>query len=200
MIRSYIVLFILAFILSLLDAPIWSLVLLFILFVLYYLHTQFYPLLFEKDVNKILDFLKISKNKQHQFTYHLMLENTYEAEQLLKQIKSKSLKDLSVIMLLTKQKRYNEAKDLFFRLTDNEYKWYYGAIISLKLGELELFEEYKARLKNPVHISWIDMEQLLSEGKKAEVLSLLEKQLPTLRGLKLLSAYTYKKEITQEDN
>ena len=129
-----------------------------------------------------------------------MQGNTYEAEQLLKQIKPKSLRDISTIMLLAKQKQYNEAKDLFLKLKENEYKWYYGAIISLKLGELELFGKYKARIKNPVNRSWINMEQLLSEGKKLEVLSLLDKQLPTLRGLKLLSAYTYKKEITQEEN
>ncbi len=200
MIRSYIVLFILAFILSLLNAPTWSFILLFFIFVLYYLNMQFYPLLLEKDVNKILDFLKTSRNKQHQFTYHFMQGNTYEAEQLLKQIKPKSLRDISTIMLLAKQKQYNEAKVLFSKLKENEYKWYYGAIISLNLGELDVFEKYKARIKNPVNISWIDMEQLLSEGKKAEVLSLLDKQLPRLRGLKLLSAYTYKKEITQEEN
>lgn len=200
MIRSYIVLFILSFILSLLNAPTWSFILLFIIFVLYYLNRQFYPLLFEKDVNKILDFLKTSKNKQHQFTYHFMQGNTYEAEQLLKKINPKSLQDISTIMLLAKQKQYNEANNLVSHLKENEYKWYYGAIISLNLGELDSYEDYKSRIKNPINRSWIDMAQLMSEGKKAEALSLLDKQLPTLRGLKLLSAYTYKKEITQEAN
>lgn len=198
MIRSYIVLFILAFILSLLDAPLWNSILIFIIFVLYYLTTQFYPLLFEKNVDKILDFLKKSKNKQHQFTYQFMKGNTYEATQLLEQIKPKSSRNISAILLLTKQERYDEANNLLPELKDNEYKWYYGAIISLRLGKFELYEDYKARVKNPINHSWIEMEKLLSEGKKAEVLSLLDKQLLTLRGLRLLSAYHYKKEITQE--
>ena len=198
LILAYFILFILSFILSSLGAPTWSLVLLFILFALSHLIKQFYPILFEKNVNKILAFLQKSKHKQYQFTYHFMQGEIDEAEKTLKQIKPQSLQTISAIMLLAKQKQYNEAKNLLPNLKDNEFKWYYGAMLSLKLKELEPYKDYKARVKNPINRSWLEMEELLSDGKKSEVLVLLDRQIETLRGLKLLSAHAYRQEITQE--
>ncbi|EIJ78314.1 hypothetical protein PB1_12159 [Bacillus methanolicus PB1] len=37
---------------------------------------------------------------------------------------------ISNLILLSKQKRHNEAKELLHQMKDNVYKWYYGATIA----------------------------------------------------------------------
>lgn len=180
------------------DVPQWIFLLVFIPFVLALLFMSYYPVLFERDVNKIMNFLRKSKQAHYQFIYHFFNGDVEEAERALLRIRSNQMKVISYLMLLSKQKRYNEAKELLYQMNDNVYKWYYSAAIALHLDDHITYQQYKARVKDPVYRTWLEAEEKVREGKKTEALNILDEQIPKLRGLKLLSAIQYRKEINKE--
>lgn len=149
---------------------------------------SYYPVLFERDVDKIMNFLRKSKQAHYRFIYHFFNGDAEEAEKALFRIRSNQMKVISYLMLLSKQKRYNEVKKLLYQMKDNVYKWYYGAAIALQLGDHSTYEHYKARVKDPVYRTWLEAEEKVREGKKEKALNLLDEQIPKLRCLKLLPA------------
>ncbi|UQD52213.1 hypothetical protein C0971_09415 [Bacillus methanolicus] len=198
MVWLFLLLFAISFLMGVFDIPQWIFLLVFIPFALTLLYRPYYLVFFEKDVNKIMNFLKKSKQSNYQFIYHLFNDDVTKAEKELLRIRSSQLKIISYLILLSKQKRYNEAKELLQQMKENVHKWYYGAAIALQLGDHSTYQQYKAKVKDPVYRTWLEAEERVHEGKKTEALNMLDEQIPKLRGLKLLSAIQYRKEIREE--
>jgi Tat protein secretion system quality control protein TatD with DNase activity len=84
------------------------------------------PIIFNPKRN-VLDLLanllRKSKQAHYRFIYHYFNGDVEEAEKALLQIRSNQMKVISYLMLLSKQKRYNVAKELLYQMKDNVYKW-----------------------------------------------------------------------------
>lgn len=166
-----------------------------ILFVIGILYLTMYPILFERDIEKVKGFLKKSNQAYYQFIYYLFDGDEEEAANQIQKIKNKQLKNINHVLLLTKQKKYEEAKQMLSYSKDNVYKWYYGAVIALEQGNKEDYELYKSKIKEPLYLFFLELEEMVKDGKKEQVIPLLNDKMKELRGLKLLTAAHYKKEI-----
>ncbi|KAB2332282.1 hypothetical protein F7731_17070 [Cytobacillus depressus] len=193
----YILLFFIALLMGFVGAPQWIVNIVFILFVFVILYILFYPILFEKDLKKIMRFLRKSKQSHYQFIYHMFNGDMQVAEKSIERIRSKQLKNIDKIMLLVKQERFTDAKALLPQLRNSVYKWYYSAAIALEEKDEEAYKKFKSHLKDPIYISWLEMEEKVRLGRKDEALAMLDEQMATLRGLKLLSAAQYQKELEE---
>ncbi|MBU8878739.1 hypothetical protein BGM26_07010 [Bacillus sp. FJAT-29790] len=193
----YVILFFTALVMGIFDVPQWIINIVFILFVFAILFILFYPILFEKNLNKIMKFLRKSKQPHYQFIYHMFNGDLQAAEKSIDRIRSKQLKLIDRIMLLVKQERFTDAKALIPQLKDSVYKWYYSAAIAIEEEDENTYENFKSRLKDPVYISWLEMEKMVRLGRKDEAFAMLDEQMKKLRGIKLLTAAQYKKELEE---
>jgi hypothetical protein len=191
----YIALFLVALILGILDVPQWMFLLIFIPFASGILYLTIYPDLFSRDIEKVMSFLKNSKHPHYQFTYYFFNGELKEAEREIPKIRSKQIKTVDEIILLTRQGNFASAKKLLPALKDNVYKWYYGAMIAIHEGEQSEYKHYKRLVKDKTYLTFLDIEEKIREGKKGEALAMVEEQMKKHRGVKLLSAIHYKKEI-----
>ncbi|WP_445489579.1 hypothetical protein [Niallia sp. 03133] len=196
MIWSFIFLLIIAIIVPIFNLPFAVLIIAYILFVVATIYFSFYPILFEKEVKKILQFLKKSRQPYNRFLYFLYIGDEKEAENLLNRIRYKEVKNISQIILLSKQKKFDKAKELLPLMKESKNKWYYTAALALEEGDLATYQTNKDLIKDELLLTWLNIENKRKQGEETEALHMLDKVIPTLRGLKLLSALQYKKEIT----
>jgi hypothetical protein len=185
--------------LGLMQAPVWLFILVNLVFLLVFMLKSFYPVLFEKDPEKIMAFMKKSKQPQFQFYYYFFNDEFEEAEDKLHKIKSPFYQKLNHVNLLVKRKQYDEAEEMARGLKDNMYKWYSLAGIVIEQGDRESYRDYKEKVRNPFYRRLLELEEMVHDGKKEMVLSELENMIPNLRGLKLLSVIQYKQDLLKRD-
>ncbi|WP_340373587.1 hypothetical protein [Peribacillus sp. FSL E2-0218] len=198
MIWAFIILFLAAFTMGLIGAPSWGLFILMFLFLAYLFRFYYYHVLFGKNAEKIKHYVSKSKIPHYRFIYQLLYGNEAEAEKTLNRIKQKTAKNQANVMLLTKQEKYKEAKELLSKMKDNKVKFYYGAVISLHEGNQHAYNSYKEQIKDNVYLSWLKAEEYVLEGNTNEAIEIVDKQIKHLRGLKLLSAVHYRDSMTQD--
>jgi hypothetical protein len=182
-------------VLGFMQAPVWAFILVNLIFILIFMFKSFYPVLFEKDPEKVMNFMKNSKHPHFQFFYYFFNDQLEEAENKMHQVKSPFYKRLNHVNLLVKRKQYGEAEEMAKGLKNNMYKWYSLAGIALEQGERESYKEYKEKVRNPFHRRILEMEEMVQDGEKEKVLSDLENMIPNLRGSKLLSVIQYKQDL-----
>ncbi|MFT8321626.1 MAG: hypothetical protein ABF649_12030 [Bacillus sp. (in: firmicutes)] len=194
MIWIYILFFFTAFIVGFFQLPSFIIFIAAILFIGAIFYLSFYPLFLEKDEKKIVAFLKKSKRPSMRFLYFLLMDEEEKAKEEINQIKHKEHKVVSQLLLLSKQKNYEEAKKLLPMLKETKYKWYYKAGIALEEGDMQTYAENKSLLKDSLLLSFLEIEQKRKSGEKEEALKMLENKIASLRGLNLLTALQYKKD------
>ncbi|MQR94693.1 hypothetical protein [Fictibacillus phosphorivorans] len=191
----YLILFILSFTLSVLGAQTWVFVTLLVLFVAGTFLALLYPLIWQKDAEKVKRYLLKSKQPYHRFLYAFLYEEEREAETRLTKIKQAQAKKYAEIMLYTQQERWDDAKELLKNMKKSDLTLYYSAIVAMEEGRQADYEQHKNQLKDPHYVTWLTVEELRRKGNKNEALTILENQINTLGGLKLLSALHYKNKL-----
>ncbi|MBT2685046.1 hypothetical protein [Bacillus sp. ISL-37] len=195
----FIVIFFADLFLGLMQAPVWLFILVNLVFLLVFMLKSFYPVLFEKDPDKIMTFMKKSKQPQFQFYYYFFNDELEEAEDRLHKIKSPFYQKLNHVNLLVKREQYDEAEEMARGLKDNMYKWYSLAGIAIEQGDRESYRNYKEKVRNPFYRRLLELEEMVHDGKKEMVLAELENMIPNLKGLKLLSVIQYKQDLLKRD-
>ncbi|ESU31927.1 hypothetical protein G3A_14020 [Bacillus sp. 17376] len=185
--------------LGLMQAQVWLVILVNLVIFLVSMFKSFYPVLFEKDPDKIMSFMKKSKQPQFQFYYYFFNDQLDEAEDKLHKIKSPFYQKLNHVNLLGKRKQYDEAEEMARGLKDNMYKWYSLAGIAIEQGNRESYRNYKEKVRNPFYRRLLELEEMVHDGKKEMVLAELESMIPNLRGLKLLSVIQYKQDLLKRN-
>lgn len=193
----FVFLLISSFLLGLFNAPTWMIFIVFILFIGGVMYLTLFPILYEKNIDKILKFLQKSKNAHNQFLFHLYHGNVEKAAKAAKEIKSDQLQYYAKLALLNHQNKINEGKVYLSNLKNGEYKSYYSAAIALEEAKLEEYQENLAKVKDPLNRSFLHIEEKIRSGETQQALNTLDSHIKKLRGLKLLSAIQYKKEIEQ---
>ncbi|GAM12809.1 hypothetical protein [Mesobacillus selenatarsenatis] len=197
----FIAIFIVNLFLGLMQAPLFAVIVVNLIIFLINMYKSFYPFLFEKDPEKVLNFMKNSKQPHFQFYYYVFNDELDEAEERLDKIKSPFHQKLNHVNLLVKREQYDEAEEMAIGLKDNMYKWYSLAGIAIEQGDRESFGEYKEKVRNPFYLRLLELEEMVHDGEKDKVLAELENMIPNLRGTKLLSVIQYKQDLLrrQED-
>ena len=193
MIWFFIVIFFADLILGFMQAPVWAVIVVNLIIIGIYMYKSFYPVLFEKNPEKIMDYLKNSKHPHFQFYYYFFNDQLEDAENILPKIKSPNYRQLNEVNLLIKREQYEEAKEQANSL--KKYKWYSLAGIAIEQGERESYKVYKEKEKDPFYRKLLELEERVQEGKKEKVLAEIDNMIPELRGLKLLSITQYKKDL-----
>ncbi|WLR54537.1 hypothetical protein LC048_19235 [Mesobacillus subterraneus] len=188
-------------VLGFMQAPLWQFILVNLVFIAAFMLKGFYPVLFEKDPDKIMTFMKKSKHPQFQFYYYFFQDQLEEAEDKLHKIKSPFYQKLNHVNLLIKRRQFDEAEEMARGLKDNMYKWYTLAGVAIEQGHRASFGEYKEKVRNPFYRRLLELEEMVHDGDKDKVLAELEDMIPNLRGVKLLSVIQYKQDLLrrQED-
>lgn len=199
MVWFFIGIFLADLLLGFMQAPIGLFILVNLVFILIFMLKNIYPVLFEKNPDKIMDFMKKSKYPQLQFYYYLFNDELEEAEDRLNKIKSPFYRRLNHVNLLVKRKQYDEAEEMARGLKDNMYKWYSLGGIALEQGDRKSFGEYKEKVRNPFYRRLLELDEMVHDGKKEKVLIELENMIPDLRGAKLLSVIQYKEDLLNRD-
>ncbi|MDP4164536.1 MAG: hypothetical protein Q8898_15680, partial [Bacillota bacterium] len=57
---------------------------------------------------------------------------------------------------------------------------------------------FKSRVKNSTYRIWLEAEEARCNGDIQKAIRMIDEQMPKLRGLKLLSASEYRKELEQD--
>jgi hypothetical protein len=195
MVWFFIAIFLADLLLGFMHAPVWAFILVNLVFLLISMFKSFYPVLFEKDPEKILNFMKNSKHPHFQFFYYFFIDELEEAEDRLHKIKSPFYQRLSHVNLLVKRKQFDEAEQLASGLKDGMYKWYSLAGIAMEQGDRESYRKYKEKVRNPFHRRLLEMDEMVHDGQKEKVLAELESMIPNLRGSKLLGVIQYKQDL-----
>ncbi|MBT2639835.1 hypothetical protein [Bacillus sp. ISL-39] len=195
MLWFFIGIFLADLLLGFLQAPVWLFILVNLVFIVVFMLKSFYPVLFEKNPEKIMDFMKKSKHPQFQFYYYFFNDELEEAEDKLQKMKSPFQQKLNHVNLLVKRKQYDLAEEMAKGLKDNMYKWYSLAGIAIEQGDRESYRKYKEKVRNPFYRRLLELDELVHDGKKEKVLNELEDMIPNLRGAKLLSVIQYKQDL-----
>ncbi|SFA87006.1 MULTISPECIES: hypothetical protein [unclassified Bacillus (in: firmicutes)] len=193
----YVLLFLVAFVLGFFNISPWITgIILFCGF--YILLLQRNPLLFGKDTEKMVLYLKNSKQAYLQFLYHIFHDDLESAERPLMKVKSKVHRRIGEVMIFSKQKRYDEAKQAISEMKDNYVKWYYRAAIALEERDYDTYRECLPKINNETYRILIEAEEKRTYGHIEEALKIVKLQIPKLRGIKLLSAVHYLDELEKE--
>ncbi|MDQ1000376.1 ABC-type transport system involved in cytochrome bd biosynthesis fused ATPase/permease subunit [Neobacillus niacini] len=186
--------FVLAILMGIFQVPIWIMYVVLILMFLIVLSRN--PLIFGKDAEKIMEYLKKSKAPYMQFLYYFLQGDLLEAERAAGKIRSKKTRLYSECMLLMERKQYEKAKELLAQMGGQKTKWYALADIAIKEGDVEAFKQNKERIKDTFFLQMLVVDQAIYEGKKEEADKLLENMIPRLKGYKLLTVVQYRKQIS----
>jgi len=155
------------------------------------------PLLFGKDAEKMMTYLKKSKAPYLQFLYLFLQGDLSAAEQAMEKIRSKKSKRNSELMLLMERKQYEKTKELLTQMDGHKTKWYALADIAINEGDVEAFKQNKAKITDTFFLNMLEVDQAVYDGKKEEAVALLENMIPKLKGYKLLTAFQYRKQILE---
>ncbi|MBT2680715.1 hypothetical protein J7E38_17025 [Bacillus sp. ISL-35] len=197
MVWFFVAIFLADLILGFMQAPVWAFILVNLIFLLLFMFKSFYPVVFEKDPEKVMNFMKNSKHPHFQFFYYFFNDQLEEAENKLRQIKSPFYRKLNEVNLLVKRKQFDEAEELARGFKDNMYKWYSLAGIAIEQGDRESYRKYKEKVRNSFYRRLMELEEMVHDGKKETVLAELDDMIPNLRGSKLLSVIQYKKDLVK---
>ncbi|MEH7074236.1 hypothetical protein [Neobacillus drentensis] len=184
-----------AFIMGIFQVPIWIMYGILIVVFLFFMLRN--PLLFGKDADKMMAYLRKSKAPHLQFLYHSFNKDLSTAEQALGKIRSKKSRQTSEVMLLMERKQYGKAKELLMKMAGHKTKWYALADIAINEGDVEALKQNKKKIKDAFFLKMLDVDQAVYAGKMDEAVGLLDTMIPTLRGYKLLAAVQYRKQILE---
>lgn len=199
MVWFFIGIFLADLVLGFMQAPVWAFIVVNVIFIGVYMFKSFYPVLFEKNPEKVMSYLKNSKHPHFQFAYYFFNDELEEAENKLHQIKSPNYKRLNHVNLLAKRKQFAEAEEMAKGLKDNVYKWYTLAGIAIEQGDRELYQTCKEKVRDPFYRKLMEMEELVQDGEKEKAISELDHMIPGLRGSKLLSVIHYRQELLKRE-
>ncbi|TWE01939.1 hypothetical protein FB550_105311 [Neobacillus bataviensis] len=151
------------------------------------------PLVFGKDPEKMLAYLKKSKAAHLQFLFHFLQGNLsclgeYPLE--------KSATKLG-IDALRERKEYGKAKVLLSKMSGHKTKWYALSDIAIQEEDTESFKQYKEKINDTFLLNMLEVDQAVFDGKRKEAVALLENMIPKLRGYKLLTAVQVRKQILE---
>jgi hypothetical protein len=155
------------------------------------------PLIFGRDTQKMMAYIKKSKAPYLQFLYHFLQRDLPATEQAKEKICSKKVKVNSEVMLLMERKQYGKAKELHKQMNGHKTKWYALADIAIQEGNTNAFQQYKKKLKDIFFINMLEVDQAVFDGKKKKAVTLLDHMIPKLRGYKLLTAVQYRKQVLE---
>ncbi len=155
------------------------------------------PLLFGRDTEKMMTFLKKSKRPYFQFLYHFLNYDLSEAEKAMGKIRSGKLKRIIEMMLLIEQKQFGKAKELLGQIGENNAKWYSFAYIAMSESDTEALKQHKEKIKDIYLLKTLDVDQAIYDGKREEAVAMLDAMIPKLKGYKLLSAVQFRKQIQE---
>jgi ABC-type transport system involved in cytochrome bd biosynthesis fused ATPase/permease subunit len=184
-----------AFLMGIFQVPIWIMyaVLVAVLFFIMFRN----PLLFGKDAEKMMAYLKKSKSPYLQFLYHFLQGDLSAADQTMGKIRSKKSKRNSELMLLMERKQYGKAKEILTQMGGHKAKWYALSDIAINEGDVEAFKQNKEKITDIFFLKMLEVDQAVYDGKKEEAVGLLDKMIPKLRGYRLLTAVQYRKQILE---
>ncbi|PGY13165.1 hypothetical protein [Bacillus sp. AFS031507] len=184
-----------AFLMGFFQVPIWIMYGVLVAVLVFIMFRN--PLLFGKDAEKMMAYLKKSKSPYLQFLYHFLHGYLSEAEQAMGKIRSKKSKRNSELMLLMERKQYGKAKELLTQMGGHKTKWYVLSDIAINEGDIEAFKQNKEKITDTFFLKMLDVDQAVNDGKKEEAVALLDNMIPKLRGYKLLTAVQYRKQILE---
>ncbi|TRZ37359.1 hypothetical protein CEQ21_18060 [Niallia circulans] len=170
----------------------------YIIFIFLFLYRAMYPFLFEKRVDKILQTLNNARNPQHQFLYYLFQDDLNKAEEQLQKIRSPQAAVGLRFLLLSKQERFTEAQELLPSLNNRKQKAYYSAAIALEFDDYKVYEQNKQQIHDDLLLFFLEVEMLAKKGQVHAAIKKLDEKIPSLKGLKLLSAVQEKKELEKK--
>ena len=195
MIWLLLLVFIFALVMGFFQVPIWIMYGVLVVMIVFFFIRN--PLVFGKDPEKMVAYLKKSKAPQLQFLYHFLQGDLSAAEQGIGKIRSKKAKQHSELMLLRERKEYGKAKDLLAKMSVHKTKWYMLADIAIQEEDADSIKQYKEKINDAFLLNMLEVDQTVYDGKKDEAVALLEKMIPKLRGYKLLSAVQLRKQILE---
>jgi len=169
------------------ELPVFYVAIIYILFIGLFIFRALFPFIFEKRVDKILQALNRSRSPQQQFLYYLFQDDLEKAEEQLKKIRSRQAAVISQVLLLSKQERFNEAKELLPSLKDGKHKAYYTAAIALELGCLEDYEQNKQLIQDDLLLFHLEVAYISKNGQIDKAIKKLDEKIPSLKGMKLLA-------------
>lgn len=184
-----------AFLMGFFQVSIWIMYSVLVVVIVFFLFRI--PLLFGRDTEKMMNFLKKSKRPYMQFLYYLLNNDLPTAEKAMGNIRSGKMKRLAEIMLLMEQKQFGKAKELSGQMGENKSKWYVLANIAMYEGDAAALKQYQEKIKDPFLLKMLEVDQAVCDGKKEAAVAMLEAMIPTLRGFKLLSAVQFRKRIQE---
>ena len=195
MIWFFLLVVLFAFLMGFFQVPIWIMYGVLVVLLVFILFRN--PLLFGRDAEKIMAYLKKSKAQHLQFLYHFLHRDLSAAEHAMGKIRSKRSKQNSELMLLIERKQYGKAKELLTEMVGHKTKWYALSDIAIKEGDVEAFEQNKAKIRDTFFLNMLEVDQAVYDGKKEQAVGLLDHMIPKLRGYKLLTAVQYRKQILE---
>ncbi|MFP5115939.1 hypothetical protein ACSU64_26870 [Bacillaceae bacterium C204] len=184
-----------AFLMGFFQVPIWLMYGILVVVLVFLMFRN--PLLFGKDAEKIMAYLKKSKSPYLQFLYHFLHKDLSAAEQAMEKIRSKKSKRNAELMLLMERKQYGKAKELLTQMGRHKAKWYALSDIAINEGDVEAFKQYKEKITDTFFLNMLEIDQAVYDGKKENAVGLLDNIIPKLRGYKLLTAVQYRKQILE---
>lgn len=195
MIWFFLVVVLIAALMGFFQVSIWIMYVVVIVFTVFILLRN--PIIFGKDAEKILAYLKRSKAPYMQFLYYFLQGDLSAAEQVMGKIRSKKQKQGSELMLLMERKQYRQAKELLAQMAGHKSKWYALADIAINEGDEEAFNKNKEKISDIFFLDILEVDKAVYYGEKEVAIGLLDNMIPKLRGYKLLTAVHYRKQILE---
>lgn len=196
MVWFLLVVFVIALVMGFFQVPIWIMYGVFAVMIIFIFIRN--PLVFGKDPEKIMAYIKKSKAPHLQFLNHFLQGDLSAAEQGLEKIRMKKAKQGSELMLLMERKEYGKAKELLANMSGHKTKWYALSDIAIQEEDAESHKKYRGKINDRFLLKMLEVDQAVFEGKEKEAVVLLENMIPTLRGYKLLTAVQAHKQILKE--
>ncbi|RHW42036.1 hypothetical protein D1B31_05180 [Neobacillus notoginsengisoli] len=194
MLLWYIALFFIALILGLLDvSPAFT----FLVIAVYIILSIPYviPIIWSRDTEKMMNYLKKSRNAYYKFLYQFLNGDEEEAEKIAQGMREGRMKDMALVMLHIHQKKHREAKLILKKMKDGLFKNYYLAAVLFEEGDMDGYDLYKKKVTDADYRKWLEIEEAVRKGNRTEGLKMLDEQIARLRGMKLLSAVHYRNEF-----
>ena len=195
MIWFLLLVFVFALVMGFFQVPIWIMYAVLTVMVIFFLIRN--PLVFGKDSEKMMAYLKKSKVPHLHFLYHFLHGDLSAAEHVMGNIRSKKAKQGSELMLLRERKEFGKAKDLLAKMSGHKTKWYALSDIAIQEEDVDSLKQYKEKIHDTFLLNMLEVDQAVFDGKKEEAVALLGNMIPKLRGYKLLTAVHVRKQILE---
>lgn len=187
------IVFVFALVMGFFQVPIWIMYSVLGVMLVFFIMRN--PLIFGKDPEKMMVYLKKSKRPYFHFLYYFLSYDLSAAEKAINRIHSGKSKRIAEIMLSMERKQFGEAKELLAKMGENKTTWYALAYIAINEGDTKAFEQNKGKIKDNFLLQTLEVDQSVDEGKREKAIAMLDAMIPRLKGYKLLSAVQYRKHI-----